>query len=51
MIEQIDDAGLEDENKKLKTMQLDVAAFVLSNSERIMNNFIHATDGFFTKDF
>ena len=46
----IDDAGLEDEVKKLNTMPLHLGAFVLSNSKRLMNNFIHAINGFYTKD-
>ena len=46
----IDDKGLEDEIKKLNTMPLHLGAFVLSNSKRIMNNFIHAFDGFCTND-
>ena len=46
----IDDAGLEDEVKKLNTMPLHLGAFVLSNSKRIMNNFIHAIKGFYTSD-
>ena len=46
----IDDKGLEDEVKKLNTMPLHLGAFVLSNSERIMNNFIKAFDGFFGND-
>ena len=46
----IDDAGLEDEVKKLNTMPLHLGAFVLSNSKRIMNNFIHAIGGFYTND-
>ena len=46
----IDDAGLEDEVKKLNTMPLHLGAFVLSNSKRIMNNFIHAIKGFYTND-
>ena len=45
----IDDAGLEDEVKKLNTMPLHLGAFVLSNSKRIMNNFIHAINGFYTR--
>ena len=44
------DPGLEDEIKKLNTMPLHLGAFVLSNSKRIMNNFIHAFIGFYTKD-
>ena len=46
----IDDAGLEDEVKNLNTMPLLLGAFVLSNSKRIMNNFIHAFNGFFKND-
>ena len=42
-----DDAGL-DEVKNLNTMPLHLGAFVLSNSKRIMNNFIHAINGFYT---
>ena len=44
------DKGLEDEVKKLNTMPLHLGAFVLSNSKRIMNNFIHAINGFYTND-
>ena len=43
-------AGLEDDVKKVNTMPLHLGAFVLSNSKRIMNNFIHAINGFYTKD-
>ena len=50
IVKMIDDAGLEDEVKKLNTMPLHLGAFALSNSKRIMNNFIHAIDGFFTND-
>ena len=45
-----DDAGLEDEVKKVNTMPLHLGAFVLSNSKRKMNNFIHAIGGFYTND-
>ena len=48
MVKMIDDAGLEDEVKKLNTMPLQMGAFVLGNSRRIMNNFIHAINGFYT---
>ena len=48
IVKMIDDVGLEDEVKKLNTMPLH--AFVLSNSKRIMNNFIHAINGFYTND-
>ena len=44
------DKGLEDEVKKLNTMPLRSRAFVLSNSKMFMNNFIHAFNGFLTKD-
>ena len=47
----IDDVGLEDEVKKLNTMPLHLGAFVLSNSKRTMNNFIHAIKGLYTNDF
>ena len=44
IVKMIDEVGLEDEVKKLNTMPLHLGAFVLSNSKRIMNNFIHAID-------
>ena len=50
IVKMIDDAGLEDEIKKVNTMPLHLGAFVLSNSKRYMNNFIHAINGFFTND-
>ena len=50
IVEIVDDAGLEDEVKKLKNKPLHLGAFVLSNSERIMNNFIHVIKGFYTND-
>ena len=40
------DEGLEDHVKKINTMPLHLDAFVLSNSKRMMNNFIHAIEGF-----
>ena len=46
----VDDAGLEDEVKKLNALPLHLGAFVLSNSKRIMNNFIQAINGFSTND-
>ena len=49
-VEMTDDAGLEGEVKKLNTMLLHLGTFVLSNSKRIMNNFIHAINGFHTND-
>ena len=36
--------------KKLITTPLHLDAFVLSNSKRIMNDFIHAINGFYTND-
>ena len=45
-----DDEGLEDEIKKANTLPLQLAVFILSNSKRIMNNFIHAIDGFYKND-
>ena len=50
IVKMVDDRGLEDEVKKLNTMPLHLGAFVLSNSKRIMNNFIHAVNGFYTND-
>ena len=45
-----DDDGLEDRVKEVNTMLLHLGAFVLSNSKRIMNNFNHAIDGFYTNE-
>ena len=45
-----DDEGLQDEVKKVNTLPLHLAVFILSNSKRIMNNFIHAIDGFYSND-
>ena len=45
-----DDEGLEDEVKKANTLPLQLDVFIVSNSKRIMNNFIHAIDGFYTND-
>ena len=44
------DEGLQDEVKKVNTLPLHLAVFKLSNSKRIMNNFIHAIDGFYSND-
>ena len=49
-VKMVDDAGLEDEVKNLNTMPLHLGAFVLSNSKRILNNFIHAINGFYRND-
>ena len=43
-----DDGEIEDEVKKVNTLPLQVAVFILSNSKRIMNHFIHAINGFNT---
>ena len=45
-----DDEGLQDEVKNFSTMPLHLGAFVLSNSKRNMNNFIHAIDEFYSND-
>ena len=45
-----DEEGLEDEIKKANTLPLQLVVFILSNSIRIMNNFIHAIGGFYTND-
>ena len=45
-----DDEGLEDEVKKVNTLPLQLAVFILANSKRILNNFIHAIGGFYTND-
>ena len=45
-----DDEGIEDEVKKVNTLPLQLAVFILSNSKRNMNNFVHAIDGFYTND-
>ena len=50
IVKMIDDARLEDEVKKLNTMPLHLGSFVLNNSRRIMNNFIHSFKGFYTID-
>ena len=50
IVKMIDDKGLEDEIKKVNTMPLHLGSFVLSNSKRIMNNFNHAINGFYTND-
>ena len=47
IVKMIDDAGLEDEVKNLNTMPPHLKAFVLSNSKRFMNTFIHAINGFY----
>ena len=50
IVKLIDDEGLQDEVKKVNTLPLQLTVFILSNSKRMMNNFIHAIDGFYTND-
>ena len=45
-----DDEGLEDEIKKVNTFPLQLAVCILPNSERNMNNFIHAITAFYRTD-
>ena len=45
-----DDRGLEDEVKKSNTMPLHLGASLSSISKRIMNNYIHSIEEFFTND-
>ena len=45
-----DDAGLRDEVKKVKTMPLQMGAFVLAHSKRTKNDFTHAINGFYAND-
>ena len=51
IVKMIDDKGLEDDVKNLSTTPLHQGAFVLSNSKRFMNSFVHAINGFYTIDF
>ena len=39
-----------DEVKNLNTLPIHLGAFVLLNSKKIMINFIHALNGFYTND-
>ena len=45
-----DDESLQNEVYKVNTMPLYLGAFVLSNSKRIMKNFIHGINGFYAND-
>ena len=45
-----DDEGLQVEVTKVNTMPLQMGAFVLANSKRILNNFNHAINAFYTND-
>ena len=44
------DEGVECEVKKVDTLPLQLAGFILSNSKGIMKNFIHAIVGYYTND-
>ena len=46
----VENGELEDEVKKLNTMPLHLGSFLLSDTERIMKNFIHAINGYYRKD-
>ena len=48
VLKMVDDEELEDEIKNLETVPLHLGAFVLSNSKRILINFLHAADEFYT---
>ena len=50
IVKMIDDKKLEDDVKKVNTMPLHRGSFVLSNSRRIIKNFIHAFNGFYTNE-
>ena len=50
IVKMVGDKGVEDEVTNLNTMPLHLGAFVLSNSKRIMNIFIHAINGFYSND-
>ena len=50
LVKKVDDAGLGDKIEKIYTKLLHLGAFVLSNSKRIKNNFIHTINGFHTND-
>ena len=45
-----DAEGLQDEVKRINTLPLQLAVFILSNSKRVMNIFIHVIDGFYSND-
>ena len=50
IVKMINDKRLEDDVKRLYIMPLHLGFFVLSNSKRIMNKFIHAIGGFYTTE-
>ena len=45
-----DDDGLQAEVKRVNTLPLQLAAFILSNTKRFMNIFMHAIKAFCTND-
>ena len=45
-----EDERMQDEVKKVNTMLFQLCAFVLSDSKRLMNDFLHAIDGFYSND-
>ena len=51
IVKMIDDARLEDGVKKLNTKLPHLGASVFSNTKRIMNNFFHAINGFYSNGF
>ena len=46
IVEMVDYEGLEAEVRKLNIMPLPLRVFMLSNSKRVINNFIHTNNGF-----
>ena len=44
------DEGLEGYVRKINTLLLQLVVFILSNSKRVMNNFLHAIEGLPTND-
>ena len=50
IVKKKDDEGLEDEVKKVNTLPLQLAVFILSNNKKFMKKFIHALDGFHSNE-
>ena len=48
IVERKGDGGLQGQVLKVNTLPLQLVVFISSISKRIMNNFIHAIDGFYT---
>ena len=44
------DESLQDEIKKINTSPFQLVVFILSNSKKIMTNFMHTVDGFYSND-